>query len=995
MRLALGEGGVLLGGVKRPLRLFLIVAASLVALVALLVGLAFTSPVQTWAVRRAVSGVPGTKIEVGRASLGLSSVRLENVRVEQPGLVLTLPRFELELPLLDAAKGKVAVARLVAKGWTLDLTSAAPAPAKTAPMAFDGVFKFLKLPVGLSLERAELEGDVIQTGGKTHVALTGGGLGAGKEGAFKLATTHTASAAEALVRTASANAELTIGMDATDAISSLTLTADTAASGPKITGETKARLTIRARRGSSGEEAYDLSIRAGARELLNVEANLPAVGSLAGKWSADATDADLAPFQQFIAGPLPSFAAKGQGAFAASRNFSDVSASGKISGSADKLETLRAELAAMGRVEFTADFDAAQRGDMVRVNRLKVELGGAQPVVTAEALQAFEFDTTKRTLAATSPTADLARASLHDAPLAWAQPWLPKDLLLTGSLGGSFTAGARDGGFAVRVSALTVRGGRLSQAGQIWWQGHLAIPEAGAAVTPQGWQAEALALTITPIETGTGSFTLSGLRAAQTTGGGQPLRIGVAESTVNLATLRTLMPAFAPQLPFTAGIAKLALTASLAAKKEVSLKLALTKLAAGAAAPSLPDATLDLRADLAADGLITLNAPLTVTADTRQTALTLGGTFMPAKSGSGGRFDAQAAGEAVFVQDLTAFSALAPASGSAPKAGPPWAGYTGALKFSLKQLVVAPGHSGALAGTLTLDASGPKLDAQGALDGTSPAPVRIKAGVAHSPGATVPYAMTANVELDNYQLDALRSTLEARVNLGIELTSRATALDGLANAAQGKVRLTSRGGVTHLLAKSAPLQALGTGAAAVGVGASLIGALTGNSTMEKVGTISNGVARIADLLQSIRFDQLNVLLSRDATNDLVLEDFTLVAPEVRVTGKGRVKSVAGKELGDMPLALGFQLAARGTVGDGLRGLGLVAAAPDSLGYFPLAFEPQIGGTVGSPDKSAFYNQLAQVALARLMGGAPAATPPRQSGGAVGGLLDAVGGLLNW
>jgi hypothetical protein len=983
--------------VKRPLRLFLIVAASLVALVALLVGLAFTSPVQTWAVRRAVADVPGAKIEVGRASLGLRSVRLENVRVEQPGLVLTLPRFEIELPLLDAAKGKVAVARLVAKGWTLDLTTAASAPAKAAPVAFDGVFKFLKLPVGLSLERAEIEGDVLQPGGKTHVALTGGGLGAGKEGTFKLATMHTASAADAVVRTASANAELTVGMDAPDAISSFALTADTAASGPKISGESKARLTARARRGPGGEESYALSVRAGERELLGAEAGLPAAGALTGKWTADATDAELAPFRQFLAGPLPGFATKGQGTFAASRDFADVSASGKIAGSADKLETLRTELAAMGRVEFAADFDAARRGDTLRVSRLKVDLGGAQPVVTVEALQAFEFDTVKRTLAATSPTADLARASLRDAPLAWAQPWLPKELLLTGSLDGSVTAGARDGGFAVRVTraaALIVRGGRLSQAGQVWWQGGLVIPEGGAAVSPQGWQAEAAALGLAADEAGAGTVVLGRLKVAQSAGAGQPLRIELADSSVGLAALRALAPALALQLPVTAGTVKLALTASLAAKKELSLKLALSNLAAGAAAPSLPDATLDLRADIGSEGTITFNAPLTVTAGTRRTALTLGGTFMPAKSGNGGRFDAQAAGEAVYVQDLTAFSSLAPASGSAPKAGPPWAGYTGVLKFSLKQLVVAPGQSGALAGTLTLDASGPKLEAQGALDGATPAPVRIKGGVAHSPGATVPYAMTADVELDDYQLGALRSTLEARVNLGIQLTSRATAIDGLVNAAQGKLRLTSRGGVTHLLAKSAPLQALGTGAAVVGVGASLIGALTGNSTMDKVGAVSSGVARIADLLQSIRFDQLNVLLSRDASNDLVLEDFTLVAPEVRLTGKGRLKSVAGRELGDLPLALGFQLAARGTVGDGLRGLGLVAAAPDSLGYFPLAFEPQIGGTVGSPDKSAFYNQLAQVALARLMGGAPAATPPRQSGGAAGGVLDAVGGLLN-
>jgi hypothetical protein len=190
-----------------------------------------------------------------------------------------------------------------------------------------------------------------------------------------------------------------------------------------------------------------------------------------------------------------------------------------------------------------------------------------------------------------------------------------------------------------------------------------------------------------------------------------------------------------------------------------------------------------------------------------------------------------------------------------------------------------------------------------------------------------------------------------------------------------------------LLAKSAPLQLVGTGAA-------LLGAFTGNST---AGAVSRGVARISDLLQEIRFDQLNVLLSRDASNDLVLEDFTLVAPEVRLTGKGRVTSVPGRELAALPLALTFQLAARGSVGDGLRGLGLIAAQPDALGYYPMAFEPQIGGTVGSPDKTPFYNQLMQRALAALVGGALAPAAPA-SGGAeqsVEGLLkEAAGGLLN-
>ena len=737
-------------------------------------------------------------------------------------------------------------------------------------------------------------------------------------------------------------------------------------------------------------------VRSGTRELVNLEAGLPAAGgALAGKWSVDAGDADLAPLRQFLPdGPLPAFAAKGQGTFSASRDLKDFSAAGKISGNADKLDALRAELAAMGRVEFAAEFDAEQRGGMARVAKLSLALGGAAPVATVETLQAFEFDRTKKQLVPTNPAADLARASLNNLPLAWAQPWLPKNLLLTGSLGGSAVVSARDGGFAARVTDFTVREGRAVNAGQTVWQGGVNSPAASFAQSPQGWQAEISSLTLTA---GGAGQTLAGIRVAQAAGAGQPLSFELKDGAMDLAVLRQLSPSLAPQLP-ASGTARFSAAGSLSEKKQVALKLALAGVTAGSQRQALPDATLDLRADIAADGRITASAPVTLTSGARKSDLTLGGTFTPTKAGW--NFDAQAAGDTVFVDDLKALAALAPESSAPKTAGPPWAGLAGTVKFSVKRVVFSADYASSLAGTLTVAAGGVTLDTRGALDGATAAPFTLKAGVTHTPGGAMPYALAADAELNNFTLGALRRTLEAEVRLAAHLTSRAASPDRLAQELQGKLQLSSKGGVTHLLEGSQAVltQSLGAGAKVVGVGASIFGALTGSSTASTMGAVSNGVGRVADLLQSIRFDQLNVLLSRDATNDLVLEEFTLVSPEVRLAGKGRVTSVPGKELAELPLALTFQLAARGSVGDGLRGLGLVAAKADSLGYFPLAFEPEIGGTVGNPDKAPFYNQLAQHALTSLVGGAPAPVAPKDAGAekpGVGGLLkDAAGGLLN-
>ncbi|MEI6282381.1 MAG: hypothetical protein WCP82_06645, partial [Alphaproteobacteria bacterium] len=385
----------------------------------------------------------------------------------------------------------------------------------------------------------------------------------------------------------------------------------------------------------------------------------------------------------------------------------------------------------------------------------------------------------------------------------------------------------------------------------------------------------------------------------------------------------------------------------------------------------------------ATDGSIALNVPIIVTRGPQTSDLTLGGNFTPTKAG-GWQIDAQAVGDLLYARDLEAFAYLKPGSApvSAPSATPPWAGVKGTVKFAFKKVVFSPDRASSLAGTMTFDGSGPQVEAHGTVDGTPASPFVLKGGLTHTPGAATPYAFRTDATLTDFTLAGLSHTLEANVNMTVSLTSRAASLDALTAQTQGKIQFTSKGGVTRLLAAGDGKPSVaGTGAAIVGTVAGLLGGVSSTA-----GNVSKVIARISDVLHEIHFDQLSVTLSRGATNDLVLDELTLIAPEVRLSGHGRVRHVEGKELAALPLSLQFQVAARGRLGDAMKSIGLVSAQPDSLGYFPLSVDlPELGGTLGAPDTTAFYGRLTERAV---IGGVGAATK-----GAGSLLQQGAGGLL--
>jgi hypothetical protein len=201
-------------------RLPVLVAGALVALVGVALAVVFSSTFQTWAARRAIASQPGLHASVGSVSAGMKRVELKDLRYVHAGAVLTLPQVEIDVPLIAAAwDDNVTVTRLVAKGWTLDLSQStnapagaetpptpappelpanggrgpgaavngktpASAPATAAAQTFAGVFTQLKLPVDLSVDGVHLEGDVIlpDSRGRVEVTVVGGGRAAGGDG---------------------------------------------------------------------------------------------------------------------------------------------------------------------------------------------------------------------------------------------------------------------------------------------------------------------------------------------------------------------------------------------------------------------------------------------------------------------------------------------------------------------------------------------------------------------------------------------------------------------------------------------------------------------------------------------------------------------------------------------------------------------------------------------------------------------------------------------
>jgi len=1002
----------------RPLLMGVAVVATLLIMVLVL---AFQSSVQTWAARRALGGQADIKGGIGRVSAGLKLIELTDIKIEKPGFALTLPSLTIEMPLVSAAGKKIAVRRLTAKGWKIDLSvpsaaqiAAARATATTSSLqnipqpqakpesfAFDGVLKLLRLPVDFSLGEIEAEGEVtFPTGpgkppGRATVHLTGGKLAVGSEGRFALVSRVLFGDQSAPVSSLELNSVISAVMETPRSFQTISVVTNLLATGSKFPQGANLHSELVLNGGVKGEAylvALQTPVAGMAKNLFSLDAAYPAGASaLSGKWKLDLSNTDVAPFTLGLA--LPVFVATGEGAFEADRTFSMVHASGRVDNTAEQLGEIKPELAALGRIRTQVDFDLLKQGDWIKVERFTAGISGAKPIASVQALQKFEYDlaidpkTNGHSIKVTDSSVELLRLTLHGLPLAWAQPFL-KDISISGDdVRGEFFATARAGGFAIRPSApITITNLGVSQDGKPLLRALDIAVKLAADSTQQGWQAD---VTEFSVRSGAATLLSATAKAGQAADATQPMK-ATGRWEINLPAMLAQPGVAQYATLLSQGTASGDFTACVSGTKQVSATFELNNLAAPKV-ENLPQVQASLRLDLLPDGRIDAQVPLILDAAGRKSDLELTAHLSPGKTT---HIEAGLLSNFIYIQDLLPLQALAatlqPTSTPAqtvPKPAPSaksakpavdklpfWSACTGQVKLALKEIVYSPevkvtGVAGLLkieAGAITLDnihaglgeGSEAALSGKMTFNATQPDPYLFNGDATVTGFDPAPFFRVASPQKE--------PTVEGKFDVASKLSGAAPNTALLASKIKADLSLTSRGGVFRGLALPKAFSDRTQGksgllSAAVGV----VGSLAGGS---KGGNAAAAAMEITALLVAIPYDQLSVQISHDATASLTtMQDFTLISPTIRLVGSGSILQQEGVPLMKQPLTAQFELSAHGHAADVFGKQGMLQNGTDALGYSPFFTPIKVSGTMSEIGTDTLMNLLVQKLLSSSTG----------------------------
>ena len=1002
------------------LRRLLIILGGLLGLALIVFALALTPAVQTWAVKRVLKGDPALGVQVNRVSAGFQRIELADIVVTRPGVVLTLPAVTIELPLLAAARNDIRLHRLVAKGWTADLTGATPpqkAPVPSAPTgenpkadtpsagsekppSFEGIFKLLELPFDLAVDSVEIEGVVLFSAkpgvtSRAQVAIAGGGLAAGKEGRFNLNADVSLPDGVAPVNQLTARSSLVARMETARTFNRIVVTNDATAAGPGLPGGARLRSETTAERVGTGE-SYAVVVKSlsGPSEKTLAEvriANPSATTPFTGSWKLDLRDADVAAFA--LGRPLPAFMTGASGTFAADRTFGEIQLAGKSDVAVDKLDAVQAGLDALGVIRVVTDFDLVQHGATTRVTRFSTELSGVSPVASVQVLQPFEVVASTGEIKATDATADLLRISLKGLPLAWAKPFAG-DMEITGEdVRGEFVARARDNGFTLRSSApLAVSNFSVAQAGKPMLRAVDCTVAFTADYSPAGWQADVSEITARSGKAAL--FTLSA-RAGQSAGKTQPIKL-TGRLQANLPGL-VAQPVAVGTTALTHGTLEMDFSGSLAdGLQQIASKLIVSGLAA-ANGPALPKISADLRADLHGDGRIEAQAPFIFELEGRQSDLELMATVKPV----GARYDidAQVLSNTLLVEDLKGFASLAPpptkpaekktptpapAPTPAPKKEEPtgpappdqkpiWDAVTGQVKLALKKIILSPNMPPVeVSSTLKIAPEAVTLESLRAVLAEG-GEVKMDGTVKFKAGAAEPYDISAKMNAAGLDpAPYLRAaspdkppTIEGKLDMSGTVAGTAPSLDRAAEKAAVNAQMVCRGGKFHGFDVSAGAANFGKvqqGLSIAGNVASLFGNALGKGDIARGGDKLRAGSDSVRRLVNFNFDQLNLDLAQPAGGaPLEIKNFSLISPDIRLVGSGVIATAAGVPFYKRPLSMQTQMAVRGAQADDLRTLKLLKTQPDELGYTALLEDFPIEGTLAQMGTDALM-RLIQSAL---------------------------------
>lgn len=470
----------------KALKILGFVFAGIVVLLAVLIALALTPSIQTWAARKALAGHPGTQFEVGRIAAGLSAADVADLHYAKDGMIVTAKGVTARYNAWDFLKqNRINADQVTVQELVVDLRNAKPVEGKDASAAgrkgapgaeggaagkrrpsdaetppFEGVLKQAQLPFDVRVANLSAKGRALLPNNQTVVFdLKGAGIETGQKGKLEWVVDFADATSGAALRALRSTGTAGIHIARDRRIDLVEVDTIAAAMGPGLPPD-RIQLTAKAEQpAAGGNEGYVANIsllRGGAVEpiLKSTAQFIAATREISGAWDLAVRSEQLAAVLAGLG--LPEIAATGGGKFNLKPDTNAVSATGDLQGNASHLEKIAPALAAVGAVQFKLGFDGGLANDVAQLNKLDLEATSAdgRKIADVTSLQKVGYELKTKRITFADAKAELARISLQALPLAWAQPMLQPMVIESGDLSLTLAVEAEPDGSRVRVRAL-------------------------------------------------------------------------------------------------------------------------------------------------------------------------------------------------------------------------------------------------------------------------------------------------------------------------------------------------------------------------------------------------------------------------------------------------------------------------------------------------------------------------------------------------------------
>ena len=461
----------------KALKIVGLLFGGIILLGVVLIALALTPSIQTWAVKRAVAGQPGTTLDVSRVAAGLSATDISDLRLTTDGIVVTAKGISARYSAWDyLTQNRLNADSVTIDDLVIDLRNAtATDPAATPPGAgspgaqpttsepkepFEGILKQAQLPFDVRVGTMNARGRALLPNEQVVTfELKGSGIETGKLGKLEWTVGFTDATTGAALSGLRSTGTGSVRITADRRIDLVEIDTVVAATGPGLPPD-RVQLSVRAEQtAGGGNEQYATTIallRGNAPETIfkTTAQFLAASREITGAWDLTLRAEQLTAVLTGLG--LPEVAAQGTGKFALKPDTGAASASGNLQGEAAKLEQVAPALSAIGSARFKVSFDGGMANDVAQLNQLELEAtdGNGRPFAQISAKQKIGYEITSKRITFANPNEELARVSVQALPLAWAQPVVAPMVIESGELSLLLAINAEPDGSRVRARAI-------------------------------------------------------------------------------------------------------------------------------------------------------------------------------------------------------------------------------------------------------------------------------------------------------------------------------------------------------------------------------------------------------------------------------------------------------------------------------------------------------------------------------------------------------------